>query len=85
MKAIKSYLFTPNEIQLAHELAQALDDEKSLNFYLHCAKKYPHEYLLVTLAHVSSLPSHSIKTTRARLFTSIITKSIYNTNDYTWD
>jgi len=78
-------MYTPKEIQLAHELANALDDQKSLAFYLSCAKKYPGEYLLVTLAHVVTLPDHSIRTTRARLFTNIITNSVFNTHDHSWD
>ncbi len=78
-------IYTPNEIQLADELANALDDRKSLSFYLSCAKKYPKEYLLSTLTHVCTLPSHSIRTTRARLFTNIVTNSVFNTNDHTWD
>jgi hypothetical protein len=78
-------MYTPNEIQLAHELAESLDDRKSLGFYLQCAQKYPKDYLLATLTHVLTLPDHSVRTTRARLFTTIITKSIFNTNDYTWD
>ena len=85
MTVIKSYMYTPNEIQLAHELANALDDQKSLAFYLSCAKKYPKEYLLVTLAHVTTLPAHSVRTTRARLFTNIITNSVFNTHDHSWD
>jgi hypothetical protein len=85
MKTIKSTMYTPNEIQLAHELADALEDRKSLAFYLSCAKKYPKEYLLTTLAHVCTLPDHSVRTTRARLFTNIITNSIFNTHDHTWD
>lgn len=82
---IPSNTFTPNEIELAHTLADALDDQKSLAFYLACAKKYPKDYLLSTLAHVATLPDHSVRTTRARLFTKIITDSIFNTNDHTWD
>jgi hypothetical protein len=78
-------MYTPNEVQLAHELADSLEDRKSLAFYLTCAKKYPKEFLLSTLTHVLTLPSHSIRTTRARLFTNIVTKSIFNTHDITWD
>ena len=78
-------IYTPKEIQLADELANALDDRKSLSFYLSCAKKYPQEYLLSTLTHVCTLPNHSIRTTRARLFTNIVTNSIFNTDDRTWD
>jgi hypothetical protein len=85
MTTIKSPMYTPKELELAHQLAEALDDKKSLAFYISCAKKYPKEYLLATLTHVVTLPGHSIRTTRARLFTNIVTKSVYNTNDYTWD
>jgi hypothetical protein len=85
MTLIKSFMFTSNEVELAHTLANALDDQKSLSFYLTCAKKYPKDYLLATLTHVMTLPDHSVRTTRARLFTKIITNSIFNTHDHTWD
>lgn len=78
-------MYTPNEISLAHTLADALEDRKSLAFYLQCAKKYPREYLLSTLTHVATLPDHAVRTTRARLFTNIVTKSVFNTPDRTWD
>jgi len=78
-------MFTPNEVQLAHEIAEALDDRKSLAFYLTCAQKYPKQYLLATLTHVCALPDYAVKTTRARLFTNIVTNSVFNTNDITWD
>jgi len=82
---IKSSIYTPNDIQLAQQLAESLEDQKSLAFYLTCAKKYPREYLLNTLAHVCTLPAHSIRTTRARLFTNLVTKSVFNTHDRSWD
>lgn len=85
MTVIKSDMYTPTEVKLAHELADALDDRKSLAFYLTCTKKYPKEYLLATLAHVCALPAHSVRTTRARLFTNIITNSVYSANDHSWD
>jgi len=78
-------MFTPNQVELAHTLANALDDQKSLAFYLTCAQKYPKDYLLTTLTHVTTLPDHSVRTTRARLFTNIITNSVFNTHDHTWD
>jgi len=84
-KRIKSNIYTPNELQLAKELADALLDQKSLAFYLSCTKKYPRDFLIATVTHVLAIPGHSIRTTRARLFTNIVTNSIYNTNDYIWD
>jgi hypothetical protein len=85
MKTIKSSVYTPNEVELAHELANALNDQRSLAFYLTCTKKYPKDYLLGTLMHVCGLPDHAVRTTRARLFTNIITNSVYNTDDHSWD
>lgn len=85
MNTVKSTIYTPDDITVAHTLADALDDRKSLSFYLSCAKKYPKDYLLATLNRVVTLPDHAVRTTRARLFTNIITNSEYNTNDYTWD
>jgi hypothetical protein len=85
MKTIKSNIYTPNEVELAHELADALTDQKSLAFYLSCTKKYPKDYLLGTLIHVMGLPDRAIRASRARLFTNIITNSIYNTHDHSWD
>jgi hypothetical protein len=85
MTTIKSPMFTPNQVQLAHTLADSLDDQKSLAFYLTCAQKYPKDFLLATLTHVCALPDHSVRTTRARLFTSLVTKSVFNTHDHTWD
>jgi hypothetical protein len=85
MTYIKSNIYTPNDIMLADTLANSLDDRKSLSFYLGCAKKYPKDFLLATLTHVMTLPDHSVRTTRARLFTNIVTKSVFNTNDRSWD
>jgi len=85
MKNIKSNVYTPNEVELAHQLADALNDQMSLAFYLSCTKKYPKDYLLGALVHVMGLPDRAIRTTRARLFTNIITNSVYNTHDHSWD
>ena len=54
-------------------------------FYLSCTKKYPKDYLLGALMHIMGLPNRAIRTTRARLFTNIITNSVYNTHDHSWD
>jgi len=82
---IKSNMYTPYEITLAHTLADALEDRKSLAFYLTCAKRYPKDFLLSTLTHVTTLPDHSVRTTRARLFTNLVTKSVFNAHDRSWD
>lgn len=81
MKKINIKIYTPDEIQVANELAEKLNDPKSLPYYLYCAKKYPHAFLLDRLSHVLNLPDHKVFTTRPRLFTHLIQNSIYNTND----
>jgi len=78
-------MYTPTEVQMAHEMAEALNDKKSLAFYLSCTKKYPIQFLRTTLTDVVNKPDHAVYTTRARLFTSIVTNSIYNTHDLPWD
>ena len=72
MEPIKSYMYTPNEIQLAHELADALDDQPSLSFYLAATKKHNHRYLRTVLAHVMAMPDYMIRKTRGALFNHII-------------
>jgi len=72
MKAIKSYMYTPQEIKLAHELALALNDEVSISFYLACTKKYSHRTLRSVLAHVMGIPKEEIRRSRGALFNHII-------------
>lgn len=81
----KSNIYTPNEIALAQQLADTLEDQKSLAFYLTCAKKYPSEFLLKTLADVMTMPDHKVRTTRARVFTNLVINSVFNTRDISWD
>lgn len=38
-------MYSPQEIQLAQELAKGLDDQASVSFYLACTKKYSHRSL----------------------------------------
>jgi hypothetical protein len=85
IKPINLKIYTPDEIQLANALAEGLNDTKNLSYYLYCSKKYPKEYLLDRLVHVCSLPDHTIRTTRARLFTNIVQNSAYNIDDIVRD
>lgn len=72
MKNIKSYMYTPEEIKLAHEIARALNDQPSITFYLACTKKYSHRVLRDVLNHVLSLPKEEIRKSRGALFNYII-------------
>jgi hypothetical protein len=83
MQPIKSYMYTPQEIKLAHELADALEDQSSLSFYLACTKKYSHRLLRSTLMHVMSIPDESIRKSRGALFTHIISPKPTSSDDET--
>jgi len=67
-------MYSPQEIQLAKEMARELDDESSLTFYLACTKKYSHRSLRKTLAHVLSIPKNNIRKSRGALFNHLITQ-----------
>jgi len=83
MKAIKSYMYTPQEIKLAHEIALELNDEVSISFYLACTKKYSHRTLRSVLAHVISIPKEEIKRSRGALFNHIISNKPQTGSDET--
>ncbi|MBB5397193.1 hypothetical protein [Mucilaginibacter sp. AK015] len=72
MHPIKTYMYTPVEIQLAHEIAEQLHDHGALSLYLTYAKQYPHEKLRELLEKVNSVPDREIKRTRGALFTFLV-------------
>jgi hypothetical protein len=74
MTEIKSTMYSPQEIQLAQELASSLNDQASISFYLACTKKYSHRSLRKTLAHVLSIPKANIKKTRGALFNHLVSQ-----------
>jgi hypothetical protein len=74
MKSIKSTMYSPQEIQLAQELAKGLNDQQSLSFYLSCTKKYSHRSLRKTLAHVLSIPKANIRKTPGALFNHLVSQ-----------
>lgn len=65
-------MYSQIEIQLAREIATALNDQPSITFYLACTKKYSHRVLRDTLNHVLSIPKEEIRKSRGALFNFII-------------
>ncbi len=63
-----------NNIALAEELANALNDQGSQSFYLACAKKHPHKKLRDILKHVLSVPQSEIRRSRGALFNHIVSQ-----------
>ncbi len=72
MKPIQSYMYTPTEIQLAHEIAERLNDPDALSLYLSYAQTFPHEKLRELLNKVCSIPERNIRRTRGALFTFLV-------------
>jgi len=74
MKPIKSTMYSPQEIQLANELAKGLNDQASLSFYLACTKRYSHRSLRKTLDHVLAIPKSNIRKSRGALFKPLVSQ-----------
>ena len=64
--------FEPNEVQLAHHLADTLNDKDSIALFLTFCKKYKEEFLRDILEKVMALPDRHIKKSRGALFTFLV-------------
>jgi len=70
--------FSPKtkEELLALDLAQGLNDFKSLNFYLSVSKKYPEELLRRICNQVREIPTEKIKKSKGALFTYLLKNTV---------
>lgn len=59
---------------LAYELADALDDLKSIDYYIALVSKYSEEYLREKLQIVQTTPIEKIKRSRAAYFNYIVSQ-----------
>jgi len=64
--------YNPIEIQLAHEIAERLNDPEALSLYLSYARQFSHEKLREILNRVTSLPEKQIRRSRGALFTHLV-------------
>lgn len=74
--------YSPQEIRLADEIAEALDDHHSHALFLQFAHRYKEEHLRDVLEKVLSVPDRKIKKTRGALYTFLVTKY---SHEYTRD
>ncbi len=58
--------------KLAREIATALNDMHAYKMHLSFVNKYSEAYLREKLNRVMSMPDEKIRTTRARLYTSLV-------------
>lgn len=68
--------YTPNEIRLAKEFADTLNDHDSISFHLKNARRFKEEFLRRKLAKVMETPDYRITNSRAALYTHLIKQSI---------
>jgi len=66
--------YTPQEIQLANEIADTLNDRDSLQYHLQNARKLKEEFQRRILMKVMSLPESKIRKSRAALYTFLISQ-----------
>ena len=73
--------YEPQEINLAREIADELDDQDSIPYHLQNVRKYKESFLRKQLQKVLSIPEHKIKRSRAALYTYLINQHGGNGND----
>lgn len=67
--------YSPEEIRLAREIAETLNDRDSLALHLQYVRKYQEAFLRRVLAKVMSLPDSQIRKTRAALYVFLINQN----------
>lgn len=74
MKSFSEHLnnYNPIEIQLAHEIAERLNDPEALSLYLSYATQFSHDKLRELLNRVCSIPDKDIRRSRGALFTHLV-------------
>ncbi len=76
----KNYL--PHEILLANELAETLQDLKSLSFYLSLTKRHSEAFLRETLATVMGVDESKIWKSRGALFNRLVNPKQYGDDNF---
>jgi LPS O-antigen subunit length determinant protein (WzzB/FepE family) len=61
--------YTDEEISLAQEISETLEDRDALQLYLQFVRKYKEEHLRSVLQKVMSIERSKIRKTRGALFT----------------
>ncbi len=71
--------YQPDEIRLANEIADRLNDRGSLHLFLGFSRKYREDHLRKILEKVMSIPDRQIRKTRGALFTYLVAQ--HDTNN----
>jgi len=68
-------IYSPNEINLANEIASTLKDPEALPLYLQYTRKYNEDFLRSRLKRVMQVDQEKIRTSRGALFTYLISQA----------
>lgn len=72
--------YTAQEIKLANEIADTLQDRDSITLHLQYVRKYQEDFLRRILNKVMTLPENKIRKSRAALYTYLISQNSRNGN-----
>lgn len=72
--------YSPQEIKLANEIADTLQDRDSITLHLQYTRKFKEDFLRRILNKVMSLPENKIRRSRAALYTYLISQNNRNGN-----
>lgn len=67
--------YSPDEMKLAREIAETLNDTDSLPYHLVLVRKYNEDFLRKKLAKAMAFPESQIRKSRAALYISLINQS----------
>jgi hypothetical protein len=76
MKHIEEYINNPSDIALASHLADTLNDQSSLAYYVILAQTYSHELLLSILESIMRVPDDKVTTRRAAIFVANVKRHV---------
>lgn len=68
MKHIKSFMYTPTEIQFAHEIAEKLHNPGALSQFLRFTQEVPHDILRGFLHDACAVSADKVRVSRAAIF-----------------
>ena len=74
--------YNPNEIELAKEIAETLQDWDALPLYLQYARKYKESFLRKILQKVMSIEETKIRKSRGALFTFLVSQKQNHDNNW---
>jgi hypothetical protein len=66
--------YTTEELRIAREIATTLGDLHSLQNHLKLVRKYSESHLRKILDIAMAYPKHKVRTTRAAIYTSLISR-----------